>query len=134
MIIGNAVRRRVAGQYNRRVSQEAAGTTIAAGVILSFLAVFNFYHYVTDGASAASVWIPAGIGLVVTLAGVVIWTLRDPASLQRPARWLLLLGAVTFCVGAVGHGFIVFFLIAIPALILSAGVALVAFGLRFRMP
>ena len=113
--------------YTNRVPQNIPSAVIMCGFAIQFVGVVAAYQYVTDGsASAAFVWVPAGIGFLVTLAGVVMWCRRNATSLRKLAGWLLLFGGLTFCIAILGHALGVFFLVAVPALLLSAGVALAA--------
>jgi hypothetical protein len=100
---------------------------ITWGVAIQLLGVLAAYQYVTNSsAPAALVWVPSGIGCLVTIIGVLIWCRRNTTKLRSLAGWLLLLGGLTFCIAALGHALGVFFLIAVPTLILSGGVALLA--------
>lgn len=52
--------------------QNTASATITWAFAIQLLGVVAAYRYVTDDSlSAAFVWVPAGIGFVVTLTGVV---------------------------------------------------------------
>src|ERR1700693_1202264 len=63
-----------ARHYNNRVPQTTPGAIIACGFAVQLLSVVAAYPYVTAAsASAAFIWIPAAIGSLVTLVGVVIW-------------------------------------------------------------
>ncbi len=115
--------------YTSQVPQDMPSAVITIGFIFQILGVVAAYQYVTSGsASAAFVWIPAGTGFGITLVGVVIWCRRNMNRLRSLAGWLFLIGGLTFCVAALGHAIGVFFLIAIPTLLLSAGVAVWAAG------
>jgi hypothetical protein len=109
------------------VPQNKPSAIIAWGVAIQLLGVVAAYQYMRNGSGpAALIWVPSGIGCLVTLIGVVIWCRRNITKLRRLAGWLLLLGGLTFCIAALGHALGVFFLVAIPTLILGGGAALLA--------
>ena len=107
------------------------GALIALGFASQFVGIVAGYQFVTgSAASAAFVWVPAGAGLLMTTAGLTMWFRRnDHRQRLTLAGILLLVGTLLFGVGALGHAFVVLFLVAIPTMLLGVGMGLWAMAI-----
>lgn len=115
-----------ARDYTNHVTYERL---LILGVALQIVGLLAFYQYVTSGpSSAVFIWLTSGTGLVLALIGLVTWCRRNmvTAKLIKLAGGLFGLGGITFGFAALGHTFGVFFVVAIPALLLSVAFASLA--------
>ncbi len=107
---------------------------VSVGFAVQLLGTLAAYQYVTTGrSSAAFVWVPAGLGWVLTILGLAMMYRQTTTTGKRLrlAGKLLAVGILSFLVVALGHAFAVFFLIAIPALVFAIVISLIAAATAF---
>jgi hypothetical protein len=101
-------------------------SVVGGAAMLWGLKLFAEYVSSTSGPSGSFVLILIAGGFLLALAGLVTWCRRScKTQRRRLSATLLVVAALTFCVGLLGHVLATFFAIAIPSLLLGLVVRIV---------